>query len=114
MPPLSLFAVWPLPGCRVPVDDPREPCEDCKTAFGSMLRQGEQHTGAAEYAAELAGRDAAAQGALVARHGAGVVPEPAIEWRSNQLCWLCDQRRKCRADPDHEGRWICRECAAGG
>ena len=30
------------------------------------------------------------------------------ETRSNQRCWLCDQRRRCtRVD----GRWECRDCA---
>ena len=34
------------------------------------------------------------------------------EYKRNQLCWVCEERRVCRPDPDHSGRRICRTCEA--
>jgi hypothetical protein len=106
----SLFHGCPLPGCTGPTHDPREPCEDCKAAFGDYLRPPDAaapRPTADQYAAQLADRDRETREATARQHAA---PEPAVEWRRNQACWVCDQRRTCRHDLDYPDRWICRNC----
>jgi hypothetical protein len=38
------------------------------------------------------------------------------ERKPGQLCWVCEERRLCRKDPEFLGtgdeRWICKECEA--
>lgn len=99
----------PVAGCQNAVADPRVPCRRCRAAFGGMLREvvvDEPEQGPEEVVAVLAERDAAVTAAYAARRG--VAPE--VEWWLNQRCWLCEERRKCRRDPMHPARWVCREC----
>jgi hypothetical protein len=115
---LSLFADCPLPGCFNPVDDPREPCGDCLALFGNQLRRSGREVTAEEFTAAMAERDEATRTSYAAQRvvfeATETEPtepaEPGVEWRSNQTCWLCEDRRKCRHDPSHPDRWICRTC----
>ena len=43
---------------------------------------------------------------------AAAARDASPEYKRNQLCWACEERRTCRPDPDHPGRWICRTCEA--
>ena len=71
-----------------------------------------------EVAAELAERDRYVREVYAARRDMAPLPEPApaaavepeVEWRPNQTCWCCEERRKCRPDPDQPTRWICKDC----
>jgi hypothetical protein len=48
----------PLPGCKQPVADPRQPCPECLEAFGDMLTPSGRPTPPPdEYAALLEERD---------------------------------------------------------
>ncbi|WP_299577536.1 hypothetical protein [uncultured Williamsia sp.] len=113
LPEPELFARCPLPGCSRFTDVQGQPCDDCRKAFGEMIA----HTpgGAPLTAADQAARDAET---LAAYSGHTAIIAAAVDQtgddadegvtRSNQLCWLCDQRRRCtRVD----GRWECRDCA---
>jgi hypothetical protein len=40
------------------------------------------------------------------------VQERGHQYKANQHCWVCEQRRTCRLDPDQRGQWICKECEA--
>lgn len=112
LPEPELFAHCPLPGCARLTDAQGQPCDDCRTAFGEMIA----HTpgGAPLTAADQAARDAETLAAYRS-HAALTATEPSDdteagegETRSNQRCWLCDQRRRCtRIDR----RWECRDCA---
>jgi hypothetical protein len=65
-PALTLFA--DCPACRRnPVPDPREPCQECVTAFGPMIRRGDRQVGAGEFAAELERQEHAVAGVYAAR-----------------------------------------------
>jgi hypothetical protein len=113
---LSLFGECPLPGCRNPVGDPGQPCGECLAAFGGYLRDTGLDRPAGEVAAELAERDRAVAAVYAERRAMTPLPEaapaePETGWRRNQLCWCCEERRACRADPDQPARWICKTCA---
>jgi hypothetical protein len=84
--------------------------------FGEHLRPaGERDTGTV--LAELAERDRGVRDILAARRRL-MVPlpeppppaEPEPEWQMNQLCWCCEQRRKCCPDPKCPELLICKEC----
>jgi len=136
---LSLFAKCPLPGCPNLVDDPRWPCGECETALAGYIRPSPQPVSLEEATAMLAARDqdvaaiyaerraltplpGTAGPALAARpdpqappeavHLPAADPDPGPEYKRNQLCWVCEERRMCRPDPDRlpEARWICRTC----
>lgn len=105
----ELFARCPLLGCDTPTATQGQPCDGCRTAFGDMIA----HTPGGE---PLTAQDQAARDAetLAAYSGHAAIAAAAAEeagdgeTRSNQRCWLCDQRRRCtRVD----GRWECRDCA---
>jgi hypothetical protein len=114
---LSLFGECPLPGCRNPVDDPRWPCGECERELAGYIRPARREVTAGQAAAELEERDRevaqayAAQCAAAAGH-APASPAPGPESKANQLCWCCEQRRRCRPDPGYPGRWICPDCEA--
>jgi len=137
---LSLFAKCPLPGCPNLVDDPRWPCRECETALAGYIRPSSRSVSVEEATAMLADRDrdvaaiyagrramtplpGPAEAApeappdLQARPPAAVrlpaaAPDPGPEYKRNQLCWACEQRRMCRPDPGRlpEIRWICKTC----
>lgn len=112
---VSLFSTCPLPGCDGPTADPAEPCEDCKKAFGDYMRRSDRLTEPAVVVQQLAERDEAVKQAYAAQRAWPAIPKPAepklVEWRPNQRCWVCEERRKCRLDPDRaDERWICKEC----
>jgi hypothetical protein len=135
----SLFAECPLPGCINPVDDPRWPCGECEAALAGYIRPATQSRTAEEVAAALADRDQAVAAIYAERRTMTPLPEPTgaapaagpgpmapaagagraaaardadPEYRRNQLCWVCEERRSCRLDPDRhpEVRWICKTC----
>lgn len=109
---VQLFPTCPLPGCKNPTDDPRQPCPECLAAFGDRLRPAGEPVAAEEFAAQVEQRDAEVQAILAARREMVPLPapEPDVEWRPGQRCWVCEDRRKCRRDPDRPERWICRTC----
>lgn len=116
---LSLFATCPLAGCRNLTEHPDQPCRGCLALFGPHIQQtGQPQRPAEEAAADHAARDAEVAQVLTARRGLMPLPEPdparpavpEVEWRANQTCWCCEERRKCRPDPDQPTRWICRTC----
>lgn len=98
----QLFAKCVLPGCRELVAAAGEVCPDCLASFGPLLRQvpdAEPLTNA-----QIEDRDQA-----VAQHYHERRDSPAAqdgrEWKSNQLCWMCEQRRRCaRTDQGWEYR----------
>jgi hypothetical protein len=115
---LSLFGECPLPGCRNPVDDPRWPCGECERELAGYIRPARRPDTREQAAADPGGQDqdAAAQPAP-ARPGPSPAPRagadrPGTERKANQLCWCCEQRRRCRPDPGHRDRWICPDCEA--
>lgn len=105
----SLFATCPLPGCDHDVATQGHPCDTCIAAFGDLLH----HTpgGTPPTAADRAARDtatlAAYRGHAAIADRAGQDDDEEGETRSNQLCWMCDTRRRCTRV---EGRWECRDC----
>ena len=106
----ELFANCPLPGCARLTDVQGQPCDDCRKAFGELLA----HTPGGEplTAQAPAARDAETLAAY-SGHAALTAAEPSDvadegETRSNQRCWLCDQRRRCTLI---NRRWECRDCA---
>jgi len=111
----SLFDTCPLPGCRRITGDPREPCEDCKAAFGDMLRAPDPdlpRLAPDEFRAMVAERDKAVQVAYAAQLAVEPVPPPApvaAEWTEGQ-CWVCERKRRCRPDPTWRNLPICRSC----
>ena len=106
-----MFPGCPLPGCDNPVTDPREICGPCQAAFGDMLRPVDEPTQTAEqFAAAITARDEQVAAIHAERREIAVANEP--EWKRNQLCWVCDQRRTCRLDSESRNGWICRECEA--
>lgn len=109
---LTLFSE--CPACGYPVDD-GEPCGQCAAMIddGYLRRAAPASLASpaavAEVTAELE-RVADAQAMQAARER-----RAASEWRMNQLCWCCEERRKCHPDPDLPGasdRWICKDCEA--
>ena len=127
---LSLFGECPLPGCQNPVDDPRWPCGECERELAGYIRPARRPDTREQAAADPARPDQepaapAARPAAASRpaHPAPAQPapppapragaeRPGPEHRANQLCWCCEQRRRCRPDPGHRDRWICPDCEA--
>jgi hypothetical protein len=48
-----------------------------------------------------------APAAVLAEAIAREAPPPGMpgEWRRNQKCWCCEERRACRQDPDSPHGW---------
>lgn len=125
----SLFSDCPL-RCGNLVDDPRRPCGECEVIFAGYIRPAAQSPTAEEAAAALTERDREVAAIYAERRTmtplpgpawtapvAGPAPAPAAgdgstEYKRNQLCWCCGERRNCRPDPDQRPgiRWICRTC----
>ena len=105
-----------LPGCRNVVTEVGQPCDECVAIFAA--EPGGWRLVAVDGPAlteeQVAERDAAVAAAYIAQAEIAAAAEPGrdVERKANQLCWVCDQRRKCRRDPDWIGevRWICRDC----
>lgn len=72
---LSLFSTCPLPGCKNLTEDPRQPCDECKDAFGDRLRPSGREVSAEEFAAELAEGDRAVAAFLAEPRGMVPLPE---------------------------------------
>ena len=109
--PLTLFGVCL---CGAPSDGDGLACARCVGAWRPFIRAAD---GSPVSDGELA---AALGGALVLEEPVPPPVEPAalpvvpgVEWRANQVCWVCEERRKCRPDPDHPDRWICKNCMEG-
>ncbi|GAA1890251.1 hypothetical protein [Williamsia serinedens] len=108
----ELFAHCPLPGCDTLTATQGQPCDGCREAFGALLA----HTpgGAPLTAADQAARDAEtlaayrSHAALTTADAGDDTEAGEGETRSNQRCWLCEQRRRCTRIAR---RWECRDCA---
>jgi hypothetical protein len=113
---LDLLSVIPecvLPGCRNKVDAVGEPCTECldlTTALGPLLRRVD---GPALTEKQIADRDAEVveayrQQQLVVLEEA---PVDTREWKANQLCWMCGERRRCaRMFRHYRMEWECKAC----
>lgn len=125
---LELLTGCALPGCSQPVAGAGQVCEGCIQACGPYLAHREPRPGITpeQIADELADRDRDTRAAYAAQADAvqwlakrhvenrvTVCPEvlkviEAVEVRkSNQLCWLCEERRACT---HIDGRWECDKC----
>lgn len=101
-----LFPGCPLPGCLNIVTAEGEVCAECVTVLGPYLRP-----------VDLAPADTKAPGQAAQEFptpdpAAPVLADAPDEWRRNQQCWCCEERRTCHADPQHPDRMICRTCEA--
>lgn len=83
----TLFTKCPLPACTNLVDDPRVPCDECLRTCGDYLRPVDPPA---------------------------MTLDDARRELADQHCWVCEQRRTCRLDPDQRGQWICKECEEHG
>jgi hypothetical protein len=101
-----LFPDCPLPGCHNVVSDPHEVCGQCLDAFGPYLRP------VAPLASPAGQRPApsAVPAGRVTPAQRDHVAAAAVEWKRNQVCWCCEERRTCRQDPDSSNGWICKQC----
>jgi hypothetical protein len=107
---VPLFDVCPLPACTNLVDDPRVPCDECLRTCGDYLRRVDPPAMTLDDARrELADQHVAQQ---LARTERAAAQNRGDEWKPGQHCWVCEQRRTCRLDPDQRGQWICKECEA--
>ena len=95
---IPLFYDCPVSACVGLVGDPRTVCGGCLAAFGPYLRP-------------VAHEPAPAEPVKQARKPKKRATQE-VEWRRNQRCWVCEQRRSCREDPDSSNGWICRKCLA--
>ncbi len=104
----ALFAICPVPGCANPVADPRDPCLECREAFGGVLQVSDTpQIAVEEFTARAAEAEARVSVVLAERKAS----EEAA-WKRNQICWCCEERRTCRVElVGLEERWVCRECA---
>lgn len=139
---LSLFADCPLPLCGNPVADPGELCGECEKATAGYIRRVPATSPQAPEPditpgppgsdlratenAEPPPEPAEVPGdvrRLLAKHEAGAetaarhaAQDRGEEHKPGQLCWVCEEKRLCRKDPEFLGtrdeRWICRECEA--
>lgn len=95
------------------VADCREPCPECQEIFGPMLQPSRGEPVSAEHFADVvAERDRDTAQAYRAMREIAAVAE-AVEWKLNQLCWVCEERRKCRPDDHQGGAMICKPCWEG-
>lgn len=133
---LELLTRCALPGCGQPVAGAGEVCSGCIQACGPYLTRRKPRPGITpeQIADELAERD---RGTLAAYAAQSAVithaDNPAAQWlakrhiethvkasaqvvkiieavevrKSNQLCWLCEERRACT---HIAGRWECDKC----
>ncbi|SIE39074.1 hypothetical protein [Mycobacteroides abscessus] len=132
---LELLARCALPGCPDVVTAPGDVCAGCVQACGPYLarREPRPEVTPEQVADELAERDRGTIAAYAAQAAAVADADPAVEWlakrrvekhvtvhpevlkvieavevrKSNQLCWLCEERRACT---HIEGRWECDKC----
>lgn len=120
---LSLFAECPLPLCRNPVGDPGELCGACEKATAGYIRRVPAPEPLGDVEPEAAPvREPRLVQLVEARDKRMTAIERASrqdlgeEHKPGQLCWVCEERRLCRKDPEFLGtrdeRWICKECEA--
>lgn len=95
----TLFSTCPVPKCSNPVDD-GQPCAECASLIAAgLIRPAGQPMTLDDVRRELAGQQL-------------VKADRGEEYKANQQCWVCEQRRTCRPDPDQRGQWICKDCEA--
>jgi hypothetical protein len=120
----TLFTECPVPGCVSPVDDGK-PCAECAALIAEgFVRQVVPERG------QLATREPEPPAATLAAGAPEVTrlldaatrradaairrdaAERGTERMPGQMCWVCQERRTCRRDPEftRELRWICKEC----
>jgi hypothetical protein len=96
-----MFSDCVIPGCRNLVSDDDDACGSCRTAFGPYLVSNPGPPPSADIPRTL--RDV--ESGPAEQHDR---PEPGGEEPIPQkLCWLCEQRRICTAQP---GGWECDRC----
>jgi len=101
----TLFTVCPVPICTSPVDD-GQPCAECTTLIGEGLIRRVERPMTLDDARRQLADDLAARNQRAAAQDAGDACKPG------QTCWVCEERRTCRHDPEKPGEWICRDCEA--
>jgi hypothetical protein len=98
-----MFSNCVIPGCRNLMSDAGDACDSCITAFGPYLVFNPGPPLPADMPRSL--RDV--ESGPAEQHDR---PEPVGQKRIPQkLCWLCEQRRTCTAQP---GGWECDRCRA--
>ncbi len=104
----TLFPTCPVFGCTNLVGDPREVCGECHTIFGDYLQPATGPAPSAEaFAVTIGQSDRRIQEVMAERR----LVTTAAEWRGNQRCWVCEERRACREELiGVERRWVCRSC----
>jgi hypothetical protein len=120
----TLFTECPLPVCSNPVDDGK-PCASCAALIAEgFVRQvvpepGQPATPEPEPPAATLSTESPEVARLLAeatRKADAVIRRDAAERGAErmpgQMCWVCQERRTCRRDPEftREIRWICKEC----
>lgn len=102
-----------VPGCTNLVPNPDYPCDDCRIAFGGMLREAHKPPPSAEVvdAQNTRYREVMAERALMVKLEARQKRKSAIDKgeqrKPGQVCWLCEERRSCLLV---NGRWECDGC----
>src|SRR5262249_59488844 len=93
---VTLFSTCPLPGCKNPTDDPRQPCPECLAAFGDRPPPAGEPVTADEFAAQVERRDEEVREILAERRAMVplAAPQPGAEWKQGQRCGVCEDRRK--------------------
>jgi hypothetical protein len=86
-------------------------CDRCVAAWRPYIRHVSGRIPADAELALVLGEASALLSAEVATAVRPASREAAPEWRLNQRCWCCAERRKCRPDPEMPGHWICPRCA---
>jgi hypothetical protein len=113
---LTLFATCPVTGCKNLVGDPGEVCAECLQVFGPYLRPARDTSPAGELTAAAARSEAQAAEVLAARRELAALGATTVavadEWRNNQQCGCCEERRTCHIDPASPNGWICKSCEA--
>lgn len=102
----ALLGMCVLPGCTTLVGQAGEVCDGCRAAFGPMLVETDRP---ALSEARITERDRAVVAAYVdqQRVRKSASEQTEREVKSNQLCWLCEERRRCTRVA---GQWECSSC----
>jgi hypothetical protein len=115
----QLWPTCPLANCPNPTSEAGQPCDECIALFGDHLRPTGQPV-PVSFEERMRQGDLEVRRILTQRREMEPLPQTppppaAEEWKMNQLCWVCEQRRKCRRDtisdyPGREPQWICGIC----
>lgn len=89
---LEMFPSCPVAGCTNRVAAQGDPCNECRRAFGPMLREN---------------TDRPPMTAATQRHQRAAAIDAGQQTKPGQTCWLCEQRRTCTLTA---GQWECATC----